>query len=56
MHHENDNEADLLMDVEPTAKYLGVTWRQATTKLCQASNLAARSPLAGLASKNGWKT
>ncbi|TWH01014.1 MULTISPECIES: helix-turn-helix domain-containing protein [Brucella/Ochrobactrum group] len=29
MHHENDNEADLLMGVEPIAKYLGVTRRQA---------------------------
>lgn len=29
MHHENDNEADLLMGVEPIAKHLGVTRHQA---------------------------
>jgi len=28
MHHENDNEADLLMGALAIAKYLGVTRRQ----------------------------
>jgi hypothetical protein len=59
MHHENDNEADLLMGVELIARYLGVTRRQAYRlvydKLCLTLSLMAPLLLADPASKNRWE-
>ncbi len=59
MHNENDNEADLLMGVEPIAKYLGVTRRQAYRlvydKIMPSFKLGGTVAARRSSLKNGWK-